>query len=161
MEKVSTLKGVPGMLRPFKEYISNMDLKEGSQIVYYGCPGTCTPFAELLSYGIRSMPVQNVFVPLLDESSAKSMINVPEVGMQISDSADRIDPALIVIMGGLSMENVPVSAADMKAVLSKYDCKVMGICFMGMFEKAGWLDEINFDQIIDAAIDPVDIYRKE
>jgi len=161
MEKVSTLKGIPGMLRPFKEYVVKSGLKEGSQIVYYGCPGTCTPFVELLSYAIRDMPLQNVFVPLLDESSAKSLENVPKVGMQISGNVDKVDPALVVLLGGLSMDNVPVSAADMKAVISKYDCKVIGSCCMSMFEKAKWVDEIDFDLVIDAVIDPVDLYKPE
>ncbi|UUX93670.1 DUF2124 domain-containing protein [Methanoplanus endosymbiosus] len=160
MEKVSTLKGIPGMLRPFKEYVTNMDLKEGSQIVYYGCPGTCTPFVELLSYAIRDMPVQNIFVPLLDESSAKSLVNVPKIGMQITGGAEKVDPSLIVILGGLSMDNVPVSAADMNAVISKYDCTVIGSCCMSMFEKSGWVNEIDFDLVIDAVIDPVDLYSR-
>jgi len=39
--------------------------------------------------------------------------------------------------------------------------KVIGVCFMSMIEKAGWLNEISFDMIIDATIDPVTVTWKD
>jgi hypothetical protein len=32
---------------------------------------------------------------------------------------------------------------------------------MSMFEKAGWLDAVSFDMMIDATIDPVTVTRKD
>jgi len=37
---------------------------------------------------------------------------------------------------------------------------VIGVCFMKMFAKAGWLDTITFDLLIDANIDPVEVTKK-
>ena len=56
--------GVPGILRPFKEFIEENGLKKGDQIVYYGVPGTCTPFVELLAFALRSLELEQVFVPV-------------------------------------------------------------------------------------------------
>ena len=49
MTEQEALRGIPGILRPFKEYIKSLNLSEGDLIVSYGCVGTCTPFAELLA----------------------------------------------------------------------------------------------------------------
>ncbi len=101
MELKEELSGVPGMLRPFKAYLRGAGLGAGDQVVYYGCPGTCTPFIELLGFAVRDLPVEQVYVPY---------------------------------------------------------AKIVGVCFMQMFEKAGWLDAFDFDLIIDAALDPVRVW---
>jgi len=67
MTQAETFHGVPGILRPFKEYLEAKGLKKGDQIVYFGCAGTCTPFVELLAIAVRGLFLEQVFVPLLDE----------------------------------------------------------------------------------------------
>lgn len=152
--------GVPGILRPFKEFIESKGLKKGDQIVYYGVPGTCTPFVELLGFALRSLELEQVFVPLVDESRAKKLASVEHVGMQAAAGAGALDPKAIIVMGGLSMPNVPVKAEQVKAVCEKHpNAAVIGVCFMRMFEKAGWLDTITFDCLIDATIDPVEVTK--
>ena len=76
--------GVPGILRPFKEFIGKNGLKKGNQIVYYGVPGTCTPFVELLGFALRSLELEQVFVPFVDESRAKKIGHVDGVGMKFA-----------------------------------------------------------------------------
>jgi hypothetical protein len=154
--------GVPGILRPFKEFIEKNGLKKGDQIVYYGVPGTCTPFVELLAFAVRSLELNQVFVPFMDESRAKKISHVDDVGMQARMAPVTLNPRVIVIMGGLSMPNVPVKAEQVKAVLDKHPgTLVIGVCFMHMFEKAGWLPTVSFDCMIDANIDPVEVTTKK
>ena len=150
--------GVPGILRPFKEYIEKKGLKKGDQVVYYGVPGTCTPFVELLGFAIRSLELEQVFVPMVDESKATTIHNVPDIGMQAGTPARGLKPKAIVVMGGLSMPNVPVQADQVKVVIDRHPgAVVIGVCFMKMFEKAGWLSMVSFDCLIDANIDPVEV----
>ena len=152
--------GVPGILRPFKEFVESKGLKKGDQIVYYGVPGTCTPFVELLGFALRSLELEQVFVPYVDETKAKRISNVEHVGMQAGASAGALNPKAIVIMGGLSMPNMPVTAGQVKAVIDRHKgAAVMGVCFMRMFEKAGWLSTVSFDCLIDANIDPVEVTK--
>ncbi|NYT05557.1 MAG: DUF2124 domain-containing protein [Methanomicrobiales archaeon] len=161
MRKTAELSGVPGMLRPFKAFITEAGLNDGDQIVYYGCPGTCTPFIELLAYAIRDLPFTQVFVPLLDETQAKVLKPVSGVGMQVSAESIVPSPAVVVMMGGLSMPNVPVSAEMAVDTIAGYHARTVGICFMGMFEKTGWLSSLPFELLIDANISPVDVYQGE
>jgi len=150
--------GVPGILRPFKEYIEKKGLKKGDQIVYYGVPGTCMPFVELLAFAVRSLELQQVFVPFVDECRAKKIGHIDDVGMQARAGPVTLKPKAIVIMGGLSMPNVPVKAEQVKSVIDKHaGAAVIGVCFMHMFEKAGWLSTVSFDCQIDANIDPVEV----
>ena len=161
MVEKSVYKSVPGILRPFKEYCQSIGLAESDQIVYYGCPGTCTPFVELLAIAIRGLNTEQVFVPLLDESKAKKIQNVPDVGMQVNGGQVALRPKAVVYMGGLAMPDVPVKKEQVRDLIEKYpNVKVIGVCFMSMFEKAGWLNTVPFDIIIDATIDPVTVTKK-
>jgi hypothetical protein len=86
---------------------------------------------------------------------------VPDVGMQVGTAAATLKPKAIVIMGGLSMPNVPVKAEQVKAAIDRHPgAVIIGVCFMKMFEKAGWLNTISFDLLIDANIDPVEVVKK-
>lgn len=149
------------MLRPFKQYLVKVGLPAGARIVYYGCPGTCTPFIELLAFAIRDLPVEQIFVPYLDEAKARTLRPVPDVGMQIGDAPQGpLDPRVVVVMGGLAMPNVPVTAGQAATVLAHYpEATPIGVCFMGMFEKEGWTAAIDFDLLIDASLDPVTVYH--
>ncbi len=63
--------------------------------------------------------------------------------------------------GVLAMPNMPVTKADAKELIRRHgNVKVIGVCFMSMFEKAGWLDTISFDMLIDGTIDPVAVTWK-
>lgn len=149
----TTLQGVPGILRPFKEYIEKRSLPAGSEVVFYGVPGTCTPFVELLCFAIRSLPVTCIFVPYTGEDKAHTLGMKADVGFQAKEQRPPKNPAVVVIMGGLAMPNMPVSADDVAAVLNKWKgAGTIGICFMHMFEKADWLDKMHFDLLIDADI---------
>lgn len=160
MAKKEVFHGVPGILRPFKEFVESKGLKKGDQIVYYGVPGTCTPFVELLGFALRSLELEQVFVPFVDETKAKKISYVDHVGMQANAPAPSLNPKAIVVMGGLSMPNVPVKPEEVKAVIGRHDgAAVIGVCFMHMFEKAGWLDTVLFDCLIDANIDPVEVTK--
>jgi hypothetical protein len=161
MDTKEVFHGVPGILRPFKEFVEAKGLKKGDQIVYYGVPGTCTPFIELLGFALRSLELEQIFVPFVDENKAKKISHVEDVGMQARVASVALKPKAIVIMGGLSMPNVPVKAEQVKNVLDKHaGAAVIGVCFMHMFEKAGWLNTISFDCLIDANIDPVEVTKK-
>jgi len=96
----------------------------------------------------------------VDETKAKKVHPVPDVGMQVGSAPATLKPKAIVIMGGLSMPNVPVKAEQVKAVIDRHPgAIVIGVCFMNMFAKEGWLDVVRFDMVIDATIDPVTVTK--
>ncbi|MDN7024966.1 DUF2124 domain-containing protein [Methanoculleus sp. FWC-SCC1] len=160
MELAEQLTSVPGMLRPFKAFLTEAGLSRDDQIVYYGCPGTCTPFVELLAFATRDLPCEQIFVPYVDEVGARKLHMVTEVGMQASAEKVPVDPTVIVLMGGLSMPNVPVSRDQVVQVVGTHKpSALIGVCFMKMFEKMGWLESFDFNMVIDATIDPVNIWR--
>jgi hypothetical protein len=160
MKQKEVFHGVPGMLRPFKDYIEKRGLTAGDQIVFYGCPGTCTPFVELLGFAIRGLQLSQIFVPFVEESKALRLKLVQDVGMQAATPEKIRSPKAVVVMGGLSMPNVPVTMEQVQSAVMKYpDAALIGICFMNMFEKAGWLEAMEFDLLIDATISPVDVWK--
>src|SRR5512136_2493303 len=160
MTSKEVFHGVPGILRPFREFIEKNGLKKDDQLVYYGVPGTGTPFVELLGFAVRSLELDQIFVALVDESKAHRIHNVPDIGMQADTLNATGKPKALVIMGGLSMPNVPIKAEQVKAVIDRHPgALVIGVCFMHMFEKAGWFATVSFDCLIDANIDPVEVTK--
>jgi hypothetical protein len=80
--------------------------------------------------------------------------------MQAAEGSVTLNPKALIVMGGLSMPNIPVTAEQAKAIIDRHaGAAVIGVCFMRMFEKAGWLETITFDCLIDANIDPVEVSR--
>jgi len=162
MAKTEQFHGITGLLRPFREYIQSLSLKPGDQIIYYGCVGTCTPFIELLALSVRGMHPEQVYVPLLEEEKAKKLHEVPDAGMQVSCESVVLRPKVLVIMGGLAMPFMPVTKEQVRDLIALHDSPpVAGVCFMSMFAKAGWLDTVHFDVLIDGSLDPVTVTRSE
>lgn len=160
MNKVQHLTGIPGMLRPYKEHLDSLSLTPEAQVVFFGLPGTCLPFVEILCYAVRNIPHKPVFVPVLDVLHPREIIHHEGLGFQTGEVVKIQNPAVIVIMGGLSMMGSGVSALDVKQVIASYSgASVLGICFMNMFEKTGWTQELQFDLLIDAEV-TVDIYTQ-
>ncbi|KAF5431264.1 hypothetical protein C5S36_10980 [Candidatus Methanophagaceae archaeon] len=153
-------KGVEGLSRPFKEFLLEDELNEGDQIVYYGRPALCVPYIMVKSYEIRNLPVQQVFVPLLDESKAKVIKFVPDVGMQVSEEVTEVHPQVVVLMGGLTMPDVHISAEKALDHVSRYEPKIVGACYMSELFDTKWPDVIPFDLLVDGIIDPVYVWRK-
>ena len=88
----------------------------------------------------------------------KKIVFEEEVGMQISHDKVTLHPKALIIMGGLAMPDVPVTITDARKVITRHpEAVTLGICFMQMFEKAGWRKEIKYDLLIDASIDPVTV----
>lgn len=170
MQETEKSDGITGLLRPFKKYIEDLKLPAGSQVVFYGCSGTCLPIVELLAYAARSLPYKFIFVPYLSEEKAVYLELKDDIGMQtVSCGACaaggacgpiKLDPKAVVIMGGLSMKSTGIPVADALKVISKYDSKRIGVCFMGFLEKEGWADALDFDLLIDATISPVRVMKK-
>jgi hypothetical protein len=162
MSEKTIYHGITGILRPFKEYLVEEGLSSGDQIVYYGCAGTCTPFVELLAVAVRGNHYEQVFVPLLDENKARIIHEVPDTGMQISNIPASLEPKVLVFMGGLAMPYMPVTKEQVNELIRSHTgAIVIGVCFMSMFEKAGWLDRISFDLLIDGTLDPVTVTKKD
>jgi len=163
MTENEPLRGIPGILRPYKEYIKSLNLQEGDLIAYYGCVGTCTPFVELLAVAIRGLHHRQAFVPLLEETKARLIRDVADVGMQASGEPVAItNPRVIVIMGGLAMPLMPVTKEQVRDLAAGHPgAKVVGVCFQDMFAKAGWIGTVSFDLMISAIIDPVTVTLAE
>ena len=162
MTTTETFTGITGILRPFREYLQSLPLQPGDQVVYYGCVGTCTPIVELLAIAVRGLHYDQVFVPYLEEAKAKKLYEVADAGMQVSGEAAVVRPKVMVIMGGLAMPYMPVTKEQVRDLAAHHSrVKLAGVCFQDMFEKAGWLDTVEFDLLISAMIDPVKVTKRE
>lgn len=148
MEDVYEWKGLNGQLGTFKKEVG-----DAQKITYIGSPGVCTPIAEFLAYAVRNK--ENHFIPLLDinechefESKSYAMVLKDEV-------SDPHDSDVVVLLGGLSMPKYDVDTEELMVLVKeilKDDGLLIGVCFMDMFTKAGWLEKIDFDCVIDGTL---------
>jgi hypothetical protein len=159
---ITTTKGVAGISRSFKSIVEQLGLRDEDTLMYVGLPGVCTPWIELLSYAIRTLEIDQVFVANLDLSLSKTVVLVQDVGIQFGDPVKIEKAKVIVVLGGLSMPISPVSRDDVSLFLQRVllpEGTVIGVSFMNMFEQVGWTSTVPFDFWIDATIDPVKVER--
>lgn len=146
MEKISEFKGINGNLVAFKE-----EVKDAEKVTFAGAPGVCTPYAELFAYAIRDK--ESVFITLTDIESARKIEFTPQ-GMQLSEPANpKAD--VVALLGGLTMPKSNVKIEDVNQMVNeilKKDGKLIGLSYMGMFEESGWLDQVDFDCVIDGTL---------
>lgn len=146
------------MLRAFKSMMKAQGLEPPKKIVFVGCSGTCVPFVELFAYTIREDRPAMALVPdgILDD--ARAVWYVDGVGMQIGGLVDPQGADYVVLLGGISMPQCTIGTEGANEIIRKVlkpGGKVIGICFMDMFAKAGWEDKVRFDMIMNADIDNV------
>ncbi|HHT19440.1 MAG: DUF2124 domain-containing protein [Euryarchaeota archaeon] len=152
MREVGKFKGLKGNFTAFRKEIEHAD-----KVTFVGIPGVCSPFAELFAYAIRDK--ESVFVPKTDISMARKIERTP-LGMQFTEEADP-HSNVVALLGGLSMPQYEVKLEDVQKMLNnilKLDGKIIGLCYMGMFEKAGWDEKIDFHCIINGALNG-EIYK--
>jgi hypothetical protein len=137
-----------GQLVTFKKEVG-----DAQKITYIGSPSVCTPFAEFLTNVVRDK--ENHFIPLLDISDCHQFESKPYAMVLKDEVSDPHDSDVVVLLGGLSMPKYGVDTAelnDLVAEILKDGGKIIGVCFMDMFTKAGWLDKFDFDCVIDGTL---------
>lgn len=140
--------GLNEMLSVFKK-----ESDGASKITFIGSPGLCTPFAEFLSYGVSDKETH--FIPLLDIDNCHEF-ELKSYGLTLKDEVSNpYDSDIVVLMGGLAIPDFNVDFDELDALVDKVlkkDGKIIGVCFMNMFEESGWLEKIDFDCIIDGTL---------
>ncbi|MFY9638314.1 MAG: DUF2124 family protein [Methanobacterium sp.] len=155
MEKKSGIIGFTGAFRD-----SVKEINKGSKIVFTGSVAVCTPFIELLSYTIRDKDFQMVYVPKADLKKAKRINEQQNIGFSVLNvQGDPKKPDVVVIMGGLAMPKFGCSPEDVLEMIDEISVeqkpKIIGVCFMNIFERTGWTKKISFDVLIDTNMETI------
>jgi hypothetical protein len=155
MEKKS---GIVGFTGTFRESIA--DIKEGSKVVFTGSVAVCTPFIELLAYTVRDRGFDMFYVPRADAKEARKIKEIANIGFSVIDEkGDPKNPDAVVVLGGLAMPKFGVPPEDVNRLIEEIagekKPKVIGVCFMDIFERAGWEEKVKFDTVIDTTLETV------
>lgn len=148
MEDAYEWKGLNGQLVTFKNEVG-----DAQKITFVGSPSVCTPFAEFLAYVVRDKETH--FIPLLDIDDCHQFESKPYAMVLKDEVSDPHESDVVVLLGGLSMPKYNVDTDGLKELIkeiSKPDTRLIGVCFMDMFTKAGWLDKFDFDCVIDGTL---------
>lgn len=148
MEDVYDWKGLTGQLTTFKKEVG-----DAQKVTFIGSPGVCTPFAEFAAYAIRDKETH--FIPLLDINGCHQFESKPYAMVLKDEVSNPHDSDAVVLLGGLSMPKYDVDTEELMVLVKeilKEDGLIIGLCFMDMFTKAGWLDKVDFDCVIDGTL---------
>ena len=148
MDDVENWKGINGQIVAFKNAVG-----DAQKITFMGSPSVCTPFAALMAYAVRDK--ENHFISFIDVETSHEFVLKPW-GMSLKeDVSDPHYSDVVVLLGGLSMPKADIDTDELNSVVDeilKDDGKLVGLCFMDMFTKAGWLEKVDFDLIIDGTL---------
>ncbi len=148
MEDVYEWKGLNGQLVTFKKEVGDAE-----KITFIGSPGVCTPFAEFLAYSVRDKETH--FIPLLNIDDCHEFESKPYAMVLKDEVSDPHGSDVVVLLGGLSMPKYDVDTEEINVLVKeilKEGGQLMGVCFMDMFSKAGWLEKVDFDCVIDGTL---------
>ena len=148
METISEFKGLNGNIVAFKEAVGDVE-----KVTFLGTPGVCTPFAALFSYAIRDK--ESHFISGTDIDKCHQFEFKP-YGMQLNEEvSDPQESDAVILLGGLTMPKANTDVDELNETISeilKEDGKIIGVGYMDMFTKAGWLDKVDFDCIVDGTL---------
>ncbi len=145
MEKIQEVKGLGGMLNGFRDLV-----KDDQKIIFVGSPGFCTPFALFLGYPVREKEL--AFIPGINKEKMRKIIST-EWGLELGDKCN-LEADSVVILGGMAMPKIGVKPEEMADFLAEMKYKrLLGVCFMSIFEKAGWCEALRFDSVINMLIE--------
>lgn len=145
MDKIQDVKGLGGMLNGFRDLV-----KDEGRIAFIGSPGFCTPFALFLGYPVREKEL--VFIPGLQMDKARSIV-ATDYGMELAGATDALAD-VVVVLGGMAMPKIGVRPEEMKEFLGKMRYKkLIGVCFMSMFEKSGWCQMLPFSYVLNVNLE--------
>ena len=69
------------------------------------------------------------------------------------------DADVVVILGGMAMPKIGVKPEEMKDFLTKIKYKkLIGVCFMSIFEKSGWCETLPFDFVMNMILEGIQRY---
>lgn len=155
MEKKS---GIVGFTGTFRESIA--DVKAGSKVVFTGSVAVCTPFVELLAYTVRDLGFELIYVPKADAREARKIREIANIGFSVvNEKADPQNPAALVVLGGLAMPKFGVPPEAVNQLITELTGekrpKIVGVCFMDIFARAGWTEKVKFDTVLDTTLETV------
>ena len=158
MRKMEKKSGIVGFTGTFRESIA--DIKEGSKVVFTGSVAVCTPFIELLAYTVRDRGFNMLYVPRADAKEARKIKEIENIGYSVVDEkGDPKNPDVIVVLGGLAMPKFGCPPEDVNRLIEEIaggkKPRIIGVCFMNMFERAGWDKKVPFDTVIDTTLETV------
>ena len=148
METISEFKGLNGNIVAFKEAVGDVE-----KVTFLGTPGVCTPFAALFSYAIRDKESHFISGTNIDKCH---QFECKPYGMQLNEEvSDPHDSDAVILLGGLTMPKANTDVDELNETIAeilKDDGKIIGVGYMDMFTKAGWLDKVDFDCIVDGTL---------
>ena len=148
--------GISGLTGAFRESVAQ--IAEGSKIVFTGSVAVCPPFAELLAYAVREKKFDLVYVPKADPRQARKIKWIEGVGYAVSEEGgDPRGASALIVLGGLAMPKFGCSIKEINAMISllgeAQQPKVVGVCFMDIFQRSGWEGKVGFDTVINATME--------
>jgi hypothetical protein len=88
----------------------------------------------------------------LNKEKARKIVST-EYGLELGEKTSP-DADVIVILGGMAMPKIGVKPGEMKDFLAKMKYKkLIGVCFMSIFEKSGWCEALQFDYLMNMIIE--------
>ena len=140
---IKDTRGIKGMLVSFRKIKQQIDHKDS--VAFLGLPYTCTPLIDFLLYVIRDMGCEAYYVPQTHVGETVK-ITLGKYAVNYGEETDPGHVDVIVLLGGLAMPNKEKLEDVQHAVnaLSHDKTTVVGMCFMNMFERAGWTEGLPF-----------------
>ncbi len=130
-------------------------------MVFTGSVAVCTPFIELLAYKVRDKGFDLLYVPTANATETRKITEIAKIGYSVVDEkGDPQNPDVVVVLGGLAMPKFGCAPEVVNQMIESLSSgeekpKIIGVCFMNIFERADWDKKVPFDIVIDVTLESV------
>ncbi len=109
---------------------------------------------------MRDRGFDMLYVPRADAKAARKIKEIENIGYSVVDEKGNPEnPDAVVVLDGLAMPKFGCPPEDftrmIEAISGDKKPKVIGVCFMNIFERTGWDKKINFDTLTDTTLETV------
>ena len=164
MAKKLLMKGrdSTNLLPVFREMILNSGIKEGENLIWAGCQGTCYGMATFLTFGIRDLNFNLYYAVDADVQKLWKLEYMKDLGIIAVKRENPVMAKVLILMSGLTrvpFQNVSKIIDDVLAS----DGLIIGETVVpGLFEKEKW-SQIPFRYVFEFSMEnpsSFEIHRK-
>ncbi len=151
MEKniIMTGNDYTSMVPIFRDLVLKSGAKQGANLIWAGCPGTCYAMATFFSFGLRDLGLNLYFAVDADINNLWRLENIKKLGIIATKKEEPLKAEIIILMSGLLrvpfekiLNLTRVALADEGAIIGE-------TVVPGLFEKEKWTERIPFRFIFE------------
>ncbi len=126
----------------FRDLVLKSGVKQGANLIWAGCPGTCYAMATFFSFGLRDLGLNLYFAVDADINNLWRLEYIKKLGMMATKKEEPLKAEIIILMSGLLRVPFEKILKLTRVALADEGTIIGETVVPGLFEKEKWNERI-------------------